>query len=330
MNYFELLHFMRPTFLIALPLVVLIWWLVRRHEAQKSGAANLVAPHLQIALTVNRSSRSTFRPIDGVGIMLLAATIAVAGPTWSKQQSPWFSETAPLVIAMEVSDSMRSNDLQPTRLDRARFKVIDLIEQRTGSRTALIAYAGSAHIVVPPSKDVNVIKPFLESLDPAIMPEVGVNAASVLPLAQEMLSEKATIGTVLFVNDGFDGADVPVLTEYTNRTDTASVVALVVGTDAGGVAMMPDGSAVLDSGGGRMDTSIDNGVLDRVESEAGIPVVRVSTGDSDVRELMRRIESNLQLANDPNAQWLDQAWWFVWPAAFLTLLWFRRGWTMQW
>lgn len=79
-----------------------------------------------------------------------------------------------------------------------------------------------------------------------------------------------------------------------------------------------------------MDTSIDNGVLDRVESEAGIPVVRVTTGDGDVRELMRRIESNLQLADDPNSQWLDQAWWFVWPAVFLTLLWFRRGWTMQW
>ena len=293
-------------------------------------AASFVAPHLQDALTVRRSSKSAFRPIDGIGLMLLAGTIAAAGPTWSKQQSPWFSETAPLVIAMEVSDSMRSNDLQPTRLDRARFKVIDLIEQRTGSRTGLIAYAGSAHIVMPPSKDVDVIKLFLESLDPAIMPEVGVNAASVLPLAQKMLGEEATIGTVLFVTDGFEGVDVPALREYTSRADAASVVALVVGTDAGGVALMPDGSAVLDSGGGRMDTSIDMGVLDRLESEAGVPVVRASTGSSDVRELMRRIESNLRLADDPNAQWLDEAWWFVWPAAFMTLLWFRRGWTMRW
>ena len=55
-------------------------------------------------------------------------------------------------VAIEVSDSMRSNDVQPTRLDRARFKVLDLIAARTGSRTALIAYAGTAHVVVPPSK----------------------------------------------------------------------------------------------------------------------------------------------------------------------------------
>ena len=54
---------------------------------------------------------------------------------------------------------------------------------RTGSRTALIAYAGSAHIVVPPSTDLAVLQPFLESLDPLIMPEPGANAAAVLPLA---------------------------------------------------------------------------------------------------------------------------------------------------
>jgi len=330
MNYFDLLHFLRPAFLFVLPFVALTWWLVRQHEARRSAVAGFVAPHLQNALIVNRNSRSTFRPIDGAGIMLLAATIAAAGPTWSKQQSPWFSETAPLVIAMEVSDSMRSSDLQPTRLDRARFKVVDLIEQRTGSRTGLIAYAGSAHIVMPPSKDADVIKLFLESLDPAIMPEAGANAISALPLAQGMLGDEAAIGTVLFVADGFVATDVPALREYSSRADAASIVTLVVGTDTGGVAMMPDGSVVLNSQGGRMDTSIDVGVLNRLESEAGIPVIRASTSDSDVRRLIRRIESNLQLADDPNAQWRDQAWWFVWPAVFLTLLWFRRGWTMRW
>ena len=78
---------------------------------------------------------------------------------------------------------MRANDLQPTRLDRARFKVLDLIEQRSGSSTALIAYAGSAHILMPPTKDLNVVKPFLESLDPAIMPEPG--AALSLPVGHQ-------------------------------------------------------------------------------------------------------------------------------------------------
>ena len=326
----ELFHFLRPAWLLALPLLAFTWWLVRRRESRRTGVETLVAPHLRDPLTVNRRSRGKLRPVDGVGVALLAAIVAAAGPTWSKQQSPWFSETAPLVIAIEVSDSMRANDLQPTRLDRARFKVLDLIGQRTGSRTALIAYAGSAHIVMPPSTDVDVLKPFLESLDPAMMPEPGANAAAVLPLAQGMLAGEAAIGTLLFVNDGFDAVDVPALADYAARPDAVSVVALVVGTDAGGVALMPDGTAVMAPGGGRLDTRVDRDVLNRVLSEAGIPVVRAGTGDGDVRELQRRIESSLRLADDPNAQWRDQAWWFLWPAAILTLLWFRRGWTMQW
>ena len=330
MSELDLFHFLRPMFLFILPIVLLIWWMVRRRETRNMRTGNLVAPHLQEALTVNRESRRRLRPVDGIGIAMLSAVIAVAGPTWSKEQSPWFNETAPLVVAIEVTDSMRSNDLQPSRLDRARFKILDLIEQRTGSSTALIAYADSTHIVVPPSKDVAVIKPFLESLDPAIMPEPGENAAAVLPLAQGMLGDDAAIGTVLFVNDGFVESDVPELAEYSKRPGAASVVALIVGTDQGGVALMPDGSAALDSRGGRLDTSIDTVVLRRVEGEADIPVIRSVTGDADVRRLMWYIESNLRLADDPDSVWVDQAWWFVWPGALLMLLWFRRGWTMQW
>ncbi|MGI9325629.1 MAG: vWA domain-containing protein [Pseudomonadales bacterium] len=326
----ELLHFLRPWLLLMVPLVFLSWWLVRRHETQKVLTASFVAPHLQDALTVNRRTTFRLRPVDGAAVAMLATAIAAAGPTWSKLPSPWFSETAPLVIAIEVSDSMRSNDLQPTRLDRARFKIIDLITARTGSRTALIAYGGSAHIVMPPSKDLEVIKPFLESLDPAIMPEAGANAAAVLPLAQEMLGSEAAIGTLLFVNDGFAQEDIPALQTHADQTGAASVMALVVGSDAGGVALLPDGSAALGADGSRLDTSIDARLLDRVEGRADLPIVRATTGSGDIRALLRRIESNLQLADDPNAQWQDQAWWFVWPAALLTLLWFRRGWTMQW
>ena len=55
-----------------------------------------------------------------------------------------------------------------------------------------------------------------------------------------------------------------------------------------------------------------------------------TTGDDDIRRLLRTIESNLRQADDPNAQWKDQGWLFLWPAALLALLWFRGGWTMRW
>jgi len=326
----DLFHFLRPAWLIAFPVIGLTWWLVRRREASQARIGNLVAPHLRDALTINRDMRKGLRAVDGVSIALVAAALAAAGPTWSQQASPWFAETAPLVIAFEVSDSMRSNDLQPTRLDRARFKVMDLVAARTGSRTALIAYAGSAHIVVPPSKDADVLKPFLESLDPAIMPAPGSRASEVLPLAKVLLGDQAMAGTLLFVNDGFDADDITAIVDYASQADTPSLAALVVGTDEGGVALMPDGSPVMAATGGRLDTRIDLDLLRRISSEANVSVVRVGTGDADIRQLVRTIQSNLQQAEDPDAQWRDQGWWLLWPAALLVLLWFRRGWTMQW
>jgi len=330
MSSLDLFHFLRPAWLLAFPLIGLAWWLARRREAGSTSIGEFVAPHLRDALTVNRHDRFRLRPVDGVAVTALLVAMAAAGPTWSKQQSPWFAETAPLIVAIEVSDSMRSNDLPPTRLDRARFKVLDLVTARTGSRTAIVAYAGSAHIVVPPSTDIDIIKPLLESLDPAIMPLGGAAATAVLPIAERLLGEDAAIATVLFVNDGFDAADVAVIAEYSGREGVPAIAALVVGTDEGGVALMPDGSPVMADSGGPVDTGINASVLNRLSREAKVPVVRAGAGDDDIRQLLRTIESNLRQADDPNAQWNDQGWLFLWPAALLSLLWFRRGWTMRW
>ena len=92
----EALHFIRPLWLIAVPGIVLVWWYVRRRDAHQARVGEFVAPHLREALTVNRDARRGLRAVDGVAVALLAAAIAAAGPTWSKQASPWFTETAPL------------------------------------------------------------------------------------------------------------------------------------------------------------------------------------------------------------------------------------------
>ena len=114
----ELFHFIRPLWLAALPAVAVIWWLVRRPAREQTRGAEFIAPHLRAALTIDRDDLKGVNPVDGIALALISTTLAAAGPTWRQQPSPWFAETAPLVIAIEVSDSMRANDLQPTRLDR--------------------------------------------------------------------------------------------------------------------------------------------------------------------------------------------------------------------
>ncbi|HAN29643.1 MAG TPA: VWA domain-containing protein [Haliea salexigens] len=325
----EQLHFLRPLWLFAVPAIAGVWWLLRSRQNPEQPFGNLVAPHLRSALTIQHNTRTRVSALDSFALALLLLALAAAGPAWRQQVAPWFEETAPLVIAMEVTDSMRSNDLTPSRLERARFKALDLVAARTGARTALIAYAGSAHIVVPPTTDGAILAGFLESLDPAIMPRDGTNSAAALPLALGLLGENAQIGTLLFIGDGFDSADIPALASFTADPAAPAVAALIMGTDAGGVALLPDGKPVLGPGGGALQTAIDGDLLARVSRETGLTVVRSEPGDGDIRRLLRLVESNLLQADDPDAEWHDEGWLLLWPALLLVLYGFRRGWVLR-
>ena len=123
-------------------------------------------------------------------------------PDLEARTSPFTEDQAPLVIALDVSSSMEMTDIQPSRLQRAQQKVRDLLAERSGARTALLAYAGSAHMVLPLTDDPNILEMYVEALSPAIMPEQGKDAAKALDLAQEMLAKEEVPGTILFLTDG--------------------------------------------------------------------------------------------------------------------------------
>ena len=295
-------HFLRPIWLLSLIVIAVIWYLVRPRKAAPASAGEHIAPHLASALRVGSGHAQRLYPIDGVVAGLILLTLATAGPTWSRMPNPLIAETAPLVIALEVTKSMETPDLAPTRLDRARFKILDLIAARAGARTALIAYAGSAHRVSPLTEDPNILRPLLESLNPSIMPERGDNAAAALALADDVLDTAESDGAVLFVLDDLKPGDIASF----QREGGAPVVFLVV---------LPGGETLAQ--------------LDQLKDET---IVYLTPDDSDIAHIERRLRSahRAALLADDRLAWEDRGWWFVWPAALLTLIWFRRGWTMRW
>lgn len=326
-------HWIRPLWLLAVPFVVLLWWIIRRRERLQRVAGGMqLAPHLLKALTVNSATRRGLRPVDLVALGLVLAALTAAGPAWQRIPNPFFAETAPLVVALEVSETMLANDLLPTRLERARLKVLDLMELRAGGRTALIAFAGSAHLVLPPAEDPLLIKPFLEGLNPEIMPRPGENGAAALTLAHELLAREDTPGSILFITDGLDASDVPAIAAYRQQPGAAGIVVLVLGTESGGVARQADGTFATGPGGSPLATAVDFAAVDRLGGIGGVSVVRADTDNVDLARVQRQVASNLQnaLDEDVRAAWDDQGWWLTWPGALLALLWFRRGWTMQW
>jgi Ca-activated chloride channel family protein len=300
--FLEAFHFLRPGWLALLPAILLLWWAVRRSHRTRGLSAEAIAPHLRAALTVGRRGAARPKPIDGVAVTLALAALGAAGPTWSRVPDPFAAQSAPAVVVLAVTPSMEATDIAPSRLERARQKIRDFLDLRAGARTALVAYAGSAHVVLPMTEDPGVMVPYLAGLSPAIMPAEGAVAAEALALAEALLAgeDGGAAGGILFVTDALDPADVAAL--------DASALAVAA------LAVLPAG------------------VRDRGLDALSAPVVAVTPDDADIRRidgLLNAAYARAQL-DDADQPWEDRAHWLAWPAALLLLFWFRRGWTMRW
>lgn len=300
-----LFHFLRPFWLLAVPAVIILWYLIRPKHETSAQQTTAMAPHLARALRVGDRERRRFHPIDGVALVGILLAIACAGPTWSKLPNPLIADTAPLVVALKVTPSMENSDLAPSRLERAKFKISDLIASRSGARTALIAYAGTAHRVAPLTEDPNILRPLLEGLTPKTMPVDGDKASAALTLASGVLSDAGTEGAILFVLDDMNPTEAKLI-----ATDAAQNAAQLIFLTA-----VPA-----------------NQSLAQIEQIPNATVVKMTTDDSDLSQLDRAIRTAYvdALGEDDRLQWNDRGRLIAIPAAILLLLWFRRGWTMQW
>ncbi|MES0808833.1 VWA domain-containing protein [Roseibium sp. SCPC15] len=302
---FSAFHFIRPWWLIALPAILLVWLFVRRTFSRKINLPNVVAPHLAKALTVGNDQSYRLHPIDWVCILLALLALGTAGPTWSRVPNPLLADTSPLVVVLKVSKSMLQTDIPPSRLERAKHKVLDLLKERRGAKTALVAYAGTAHQVVPLSEDPEVLKPFLEGLEPDVMPNDGETGRDALQLAQEILETQNEPGSIVFLLDRLSDADARSFQSFTETTGM-SLLLWTFSKDETGLA--------------------------EIDSLPGVQTVAVTIDTSDVNQVTRAILSAYQsaLTQDERLKWRDQGYIFAWPAALLLLFWFRRGWTMKW
>ncbi|WP_170455346.1 VWA domain-containing protein [Ruegeria arenilitoris] len=294
-------HFLRPYWLLLLLPIAAVWWLTRPRRPGSSDLPAGIAPHLAQALRLGAEDQRRVGPLDLAALAASLLTLAVAGPTWSRAPNPLIADTAPLVIALKVTDSMEEADLAPSRLSRAKLKITDLINTRASAPTALIAYAGTAHRVAPLTEDANILRPLLEGLTPAVMPVAGDAAGDALTLAQNILGDQMGTGAVLFVLDDIDPQQVSAL----GQSDTPLYF----------LTMLPNGRQIPQLDGLRSAT-----------------IVPFSGDDRDITRLNRGINRSFSaaLGEDDRVDWQDRAWILAWPVALIALLWFRRGWVIRW
>lgn len=303
----EALHFLRPAWLLLLPLVaVLIVLLARVGDATRAWR-RWVSPHLLDALWVQSKSQSRVRPLGLLGVILTLSIVALAGPAWQQQPAPFTQDTASLVILLKVTPSMLTRDVQPSRLARAKHKIHDILQQRAGAKTALVAYAGSAHLVMPLTRDPSVLETFAADLHPDLMPRPGDVLADALKLAAGQLEAAGEKGSILWIGD-----EIPSETLAENDVGSgASLVLLgVLGANEG------------DSGQDR---------LKRRAADLDARLVLVTSNQQDVEQVMQSIEKAFSgaAADEEGLRWRDDGYWLVIPIMVLALFWFRPGWVVR-
>ena len=138
-----------------------------------------------------------------VAVTGLLSIIALAGPVWEQLPQPIFRNDSALVIALDLSRSMDAEDLKPSRLVRARFKIADLLKQRKDGQTALLVYADDAYSVTPLTDDTDTILSQLKALTTDLMPQQGSRADRAMLKARDLLKQAgARGGDVLLISDG--------------------------------------------------------------------------------------------------------------------------------
>ncbi|AMV19134.1 VWA domain-containing protein [Planctomyces sp. SH-PL14] len=311
------LHFLRPWWLLGLGPAVWLLAMLRRRGDPLSAWRRAMDPRLLRHLVIGADARSRWGPLAALAAGWLLAIVAVAGPAWRRVPSPFSRDDAALVLVVKVTPDMLAQDIQPSRLARAGQKIADILERRKGTRAALVAYAGSAHLVMPLTHDATQIDRFATALDPAIMPVEGDDPAAALKLAQAQLARARVPGSVILLADSFPAdAWKSLPADWSRSGPPVQVLAVAAPPDA----PVPPGSPPA--------PPLDREALSRSVAALSASFVPVTPDDSDVEALTNRTVTRLvaSKADDTESRWEDSGYVLLYPLALLVLLWFRPGW----
>jgi Ca-activated chloride channel family protein len=182
------------------PVILLFWWAEQRRRAL---IGRIVAPKLRALLAGNTSpARRWFRNACVLGALGLLA-VALAGPRLGYDTREVPHKGRDVLIAMDVSRSMLATDVAPTRLQRAKLLVEDLVSELGGDRLGLVAFAGSAFLQAPLTLDHGAVLAAVDELDTDLIPKGGTNLAAAIRACEEAFGKAEGFSrAIVIVSDG--------------------------------------------------------------------------------------------------------------------------------
>ena len=325
----EYFHLIRPWWLLALlPVVAIAILWSRRNSGQSKWTSAISEDLLKVLLEDHTARAKRWFSALVVGTLILV-TVGLSGPAWQKLPQEVEQKQDTLIILLDLSLSMFANDVKPSRVERARQKIADILRARKEGVTALVAYAGDGHAVVPLTDDTKTIENLLFSLSPEMMPVFGSNPNHALEIAYELFENAGILqGRILMITDGID--DISSVTKHRNSSFPISI--LGIGTIQGAPIpldrLRQPGRFLQTQEGNRVVALLDEERLQQVADISYGHYQTVNLGNQDINYVL----STKLPSEDKSIEverkfdtWIDQGYWAAIILVPLLLAGFRKG-----
>lgn len=320
-------HFLRPDVLyLFIPCLILVFMLMR--TKRHTDIWNKICSKDLMPYILARQGKRTIFPYLLLLSTLFLLIAALAGPTWQMNVQPVVKSQSGLVVALDLSPLMDAEDIKPSRLQRALYKINDLLNLRKEGQTALIVFSEEPFVVTPLTDDAATITALLPVLETKIMPASGHQVDKAMTKAAELLEQAGiTNGSILLVTPEISKQDMEKTIEIAT-TKGVSISVLGVGTEEGTPIASKEGGFIKDDKGGLIITMLSKENLKQLARSTNGSYATISVDDSDIHGLVNTFSH----VNGPQEHtelthnlWHDQGYWLVLAALPLVSLIFRRG-----
>lgn len=276
-------RFADPTYLYLLaviPVLAIIRFLTYRN--QKKRLRKFGDPKLLRSLMPDVSR---FRPAVKFWILqgaLALLVVMLARPQFGTKISNEQRTGIETIIAMDISNSMLAEDITPSRLDRSKMMVENLVDHFTNDKIGLLVFAGDAFVQLPITSDYVSAKMFLSSIDPSMMATQGTDIARAIDMATHSFTQEEGIGkAIIVITDGEDHEGGALEAAEAAKKAGMRVYVLGVGSTQGAPIPIPGtGDYMKDNTGNTVMSALNEDMCRQVAQAGGGAYIHVENNSA--------------------------------------------------
>ena len=326
-----LFHFLRPWWFLAFIPAICLTVLLLKYSSSSNNWLKYCDAHLLEHILVDQPSKAK-KSLLPLALLLLwgLAIIALAGPTWSYKNIPVYKKTSARVIALDVSQSMDTTDISPSRLERAKYKILDILNNIKEGQVGMIVFSGEPFVVSPLTSDAKTIKNMVPVINTNIVPVQGHDIYKALKKSAELITQAGSPkGQIILITDSTPTNnainEAKKLAEEGIETDVYAI-----GTPQGGVARDEQGNFVKNEQGNFEHFGINLLTLQKLTSSGDGRLIFLTLNNTDIKELLGNIkytnsDAKKSKQSSVNTLWQDESSSIIWLLVILSALVFRKS-----